>query len=52
MAKGNSDLGEQALSKAVEMGLSTQLDSAETLEAEIHTNPGALMQGGSGVGRY
>jgi hypothetical protein len=45
MAKGNSDLGEQALSKAVEMGLSTQLDSAETLEAEIHTDPGALMQG-------
>ena len=45
MAKGNSDLGEQALSKAVEMGLSTQLDSADTLEAEIHTDPVALMQG-------
>lgn len=45
MAKSNSDLGEQALSKAVEMGLSTQLDSVETLEAEIHTNPVALMQG-------
>ncbi|MBE9155562.1 DUF2993 domain-containing protein [Nodosilinea sp. LEGE 06152] len=45
MAKGNSDLGEQALSKAVEMGLSTQLDSVESLEAEIRTNPGALLQG-------
>ncbi|MGG6237419.1 LmeA family phospholipid-binding protein [Nodosilinea sp. AN01ver1] len=45
MAKGNSDLGEQALSKAVEMGLSTQLDAAETLEAEIHANPGTLVQG-------
>lgn len=45
MAKGNSDLGEQALSKAVEMGLTTQLDSVENLEAEIHTNPVALVQG-------
>ncbi|WP_017297868.1 DUF2993 domain-containing protein [Nodosilinea nodulosa] len=45
MAKGNSDLGEQALSRAVEMGLSTQLDSAESLDAEIHTNPVALVQG-------
>lgn len=40
-----SDLGEQALSKAVEVGLSTQLSTVETLEVEIHTNPAALMQG-------
>lgn len=45
MARGESDLGEQALSKAVEAGLSTQLDKVEKLEAEIHTNPIALMQG-------
>lgn len=45
MTKDNSDLGEQALSKAFEMGLSTQLDEAEVLNAEIHTNPIALMQG-------
>ncbi|WP_035991270.1 DUF2993 domain-containing protein [Leptolyngbya sp. KIOST-1] len=45
MAQGNSDLGEQALSKAVEMGLSTQLDAVETLETEIRTDPVALMQG-------
>ncbi|MGB3308173.1 MAG: DUF2993 domain-containing protein [Nodosilinea sp.] len=45
MPKGSSDLGEQALSKAVEMGLSTQLDSVETLDVDIHTNPVALMQG-------
>ncbi|MFQ4138825.1 DUF2993 domain-containing protein [Nodosilinea sp. PGN35] len=45
MTKGNADLGEQALSKAFEMGLSTQLDAADALEAEIRTNPMALMQG-------
>jgi len=45
MAKGSSDLGEQALSKAFEVGLSTQLDAVETLEADIRTNPIALMQG-------
>lgn len=45
MAKGNSDLGEQALNKAVEMGLSSQLDEVESLDAEVHTNPVSLMQG-------
>jgi hypothetical protein len=45
MAKGNSDLSEQALNKAVETGLSSQLDGVENLEAEVHTNPIALMQG-------
>lgn len=45
MAKGNSDLGEQALSKAFEVGLSTQLDAADDLDADIRTNPIALMQG-------
>lgn len=42
---GNSDLGEQALSKAVEVGLAAGLDEVEVLEVEIHTNPVALMQG-------
>jgi hypothetical protein len=45
MATGNPDLGEQALGKAMEVGLSSQLDAVETLEAEIRTNPVALMQG-------
>jgi hypothetical protein len=45
MGGNESDLGEQALSKAVEVGLSAQLDEVETLEAEVHTDPIALMQG-------
>ena len=45
MTRGNADLGEQALSKAFEMGLSTQLDAADVLDTEIRTNPLALMQG-------
>lgn len=39
------DIGEQALSKAVEIGLSTQLDEAENLEVDIRTDPGKLIQG-------
>ncbi|WOD40920.1 DUF2993 domain-containing protein [Nodosilinea sp. E11] len=45
MAKGDADLGEQALSKAVEVGLTTQLDAVDSLKADIRTNPIALMQG-------
>lgn len=45
MPSNNLDLGEQALSKAVEVGLSTQLDAVESLEVEIRTNPIAFMQG-------
>lgn len=45
MPTGNSDLGEQALSKAVEIGLTAQLDAVDTLTADIHTDPVALMQG-------
>lgn len=40
-----SNLGDQAISKAVEMGLATQLDEAETLEVKVETNPIALVQG-------
>lgn len=45
MALGKPDLGEQALSKAAEIGLSTQLDEVEKLEVDIRTDPGKLMQG-------
>jgi hypothetical protein len=39
------DIGEQALSKAVEIGLSTQLDEVENLDVDIRTDPGKLIQG-------
>jgi hypothetical protein len=42
---GKPDIGEQALSKAVEVGLSTQLDEVENLEVDIRTDPGKLIQG-------
>lgn len=38
-------LGEQALSKAAEIGLSTQLDKVEELNVDIRTEPIQLMQG-------
>jgi len=45
MTKGNSGLREQALNKAIETGLSTQLDAAEKLEADVQTDPVLLLQG-------
>lgn len=45
MALGKPDLGEQALSKAAEIGLSTQLDEVEKLDVDIRTDPGKLIQG-------
>lgn len=45
MVTGKPDIGEQAISKAAEVGLSTQLDEAQTLEVDIRTNPIKLMQG-------
>jgi hypothetical protein len=39
------DVGEQALSKAAEIGLSTQLDEVENLAVDIRTSPLKLMQG-------
>lgn len=39
-------LGEQALDKAAEMGLSSQLDEVENLEVHIKTDPFHLVQGG------
>jgi len=45
VALDQPDFGEQALSKAVEIGLSTQLDEVENLEVDIRTDPGKLLQG-------
>ena len=39
------DIGEQAISKAAEVGLESQLDKAEDLEVDVRTNPLDLMQG-------
>ncbi|HEY9634022.1 MAG TPA: DUF2993 domain-containing protein [Coleofasciculaceae cyanobacterium] len=39
------DIGEQALSKAAEIAMSTQLDEVENLEVDIRTDPGKLIQG-------
>lgn len=38
-------LGEQALNKAAEMGLSSQLDEVENLDVDIKTDPLKLIQG-------
>lgn len=45
MSADQPGLGEQALSKAAEMGLSSQLDEVEELNVDIRTNPIQLMQG-------
>lgn len=39
------DIGEQAISKAAEVGLETQLDQAEDLDVDIRSNPVDLVQG-------
>lgn len=45
MKSDNPDLGEQALSKVAEVGISSQLDEVENLSVDIRTNPGKLLQG-------
>ncbi|MCA1992125.1 MAG: DUF2993 domain-containing protein [Coleofasciculus sp. S288] len=45
MTQDKPDIGEQALSKAVEIGLSSQLDEVENLDVDIRTDPGKLIQG-------
>lgn len=45
MTLGQPDIGEQALSKAAEIGLSSQLDEVEDLKVDIRTDPGKLIQG-------
>ena len=39
------DIGEQAISKAAEVGLETQLDEAEDLDVDVRSNPLDLVQG-------
>lgn len=39
------DIGEQALSKATEVGLSSQLDEVEDITVDIRTDPGKVVQG-------
>ncbi len=41
----SSDLGEQAISKAAELGIASQLDEVENLDVNVRTNPLDLMQG-------
>ena len=41
----DQNLGEEALSKAAEATMTTQLDEVEHLDVDIHTDPGKLMQG-------
>ena len=40
-----SDLGEQAISKVAEVGLSSQLDEVEDLDVTVKTDPGKLLSG-------
>jgi hypothetical protein len=45
MSLGKPDIGEQALSKAAEIGMKSQLDEAESLEVDLRTDPGKMLQG-------
>jgi LmeA-like phospholipid-binding len=45
MTTDGPDLGEQALSKVAEAGISSQLDDVENIDVDIRTNPGKLIQG-------
>jgi LmeA-like phospholipid-binding len=45
MTSSNPDLGEKALSKVAEVGISSQLDEVEELNVDIRTDPLQLVQG-------
>lgn len=45
MQSDNPDLGNKALNKVAEIGLSSQLHDVENLDVDIHTDPGKLIQG-------
>ena len=45
MTQQAAGLGEQALNKAAEIGLSSQLDEVENLEVKVKTDPFKLMSG-------
>lgn len=45
MSQDDRGLGEQALNKAAEVGLKSQLDEVEALDVDLETDPLKLMQG-------
>ncbi|MGC1308891.1 MAG: DUF2993 domain-containing protein [Phormidesmis sp.] len=45
MSSQDLDIGEKAISKAVEAGIKSQLDQVESIDVEIHTDPVKLAQG-------
>lgn len=45
MGSQDLDMGEQAISKAAEAGIKSQLDKAEALDVKVRTNPGKLVTG-------
>lgn len=45
MTQGDEDLGEQALNKVVEVGISSQLDEVEDVDVKIKTDPLKAVQG-------
>ncbi len=45
MSLENPDLGEKALSKVVEVGITSQLDEVDAIDVDIRTDPGKLVQG-------
>jgi LmeA-like phospholipid-binding len=45
MTSDSPDLGEKALSKITELGISSQLDEVENIDVDIRTDPVSLVQG-------
>lgn len=45
MSENDSSLGEQALSKAAEIGIASQLDEVQNIDVDIRTNPLKAVQG-------
>jgi LmeA-like phospholipid-binding len=45
MGANSPDLGNQALSKVVEIGIASQLDVVEEIDVDLRTNPGNLVRG-------
>jgi LmeA-like phospholipid-binding len=45
MTSDRTDLGNQALSKIAEIGITNQLDTVENIDVDIRTDPGKLIQG-------
>ena len=45
MSSQDSNVGEQAISKLAEEGIKSQLDQVESLDVDIHTDPGKMVRG-------